>query len=51
MESRKHYTGLTDKQVLESREKHGANVLTPPKRDSLWQIFIGNFEDLSLIHI
>ena len=30
MESRKHYTGLTDKQVLESREKHGANVLTPP---------------------
>lgn len=32
MESRKHYTGLTDKQVLESREKHGANVLTPPKR-------------------
>lgn len=33
MESRKHYTGLTDKQVLESREKHGANVLTPPKRD------------------
>ena len=31
MESRKHYTGLTDKQVLESREKHGANVLTPPK--------------------
>ena len=45
MESRKHYTGLTDKQVLESRKKHGANVLTPPKRDSLWQIFIGNFED------
>ena len=45
MESRKHYTGLTGKQVLESREKHGANVLTPPKRDSLWQIFIGNFED------
>ena len=35
MESRKHYTGLTDKQVLESREKHGTNVLTPPKRDSL----------------
>lgn len=31
--------------MLESREKHGANVLTPPKRDSLWQIFIGNFED------
>lgn len=45
MESRKHYTGLTDKQVQESREKHGANVLTPPKRDSLWQVFIGNFED------
>lgn len=31
-----HYTGLTDAQVLESREKHGANILTPPKEQSTW---------------
>ena len=30
-----HYTGLTDAQVLESRLKYGANVLTPPEEDSL----------------
>ena len=28
MEQKHHYTGLTDAQVLESRSKHGANVLT-----------------------
>ena len=31
-----HYQGLTDAQVLESRAKYGANVLTPPDEDSLW---------------
>jgi len=31
-----HYTGLNDAQVLESRRKYGANVLTPPKEDSIW---------------
>jgi Ca2+-transporting ATPase len=45
MEHKKHYTGLTDQQVLESRSKHGDNVLTPPKRDPLWKLFIEKFED------
>ncbi len=36
METFKHYVGLTDAQVLESRVKFGANVLTPPEEDSLW---------------
>jgi len=36
METFKHYVGLTDAQVLESRVKYGANVLTPPEEDSLW---------------
>lgn len=31
-----HYTGLNDAQVLESRLKNGANILTPPEEDSLW---------------
>lgn len=36
MKTAKHYIGLTDAQVLESRAKYGANVLTPPQADSLW---------------
>lgn len=28
--------GLTDAQVLESRKKYGANILTPPSEDSIW---------------
>lgn len=34
--SKIHYQGLTDAQVIESRAKYGANVLTPPEEDSLW---------------
>ena len=40
-----HYEGLTDAQVLESKEKHGINILTPPKRESLWSKFIDCFSD------
>ena len=40
MNTVKHYTGLTDAQVLESRSKYGANVLTPPTEDSLWEQII-----------
>ena len=45
MEQKKHLTGLTDAQVLESRKKHGANILTPPKKDPLWKLFLEKFED------
>ena len=38
MATNHHYTGLTDAQVLESRAKNGANVLTPPEEDSLWDL-------------
>lgn len=37
MKQNHHYSGLTDAQVLESRSKHGANVLTPPAEESTWQ--------------
>ncbi len=37
--------GLTSQQVIESRRKHGTNVLTPPKRRSLWSQFIEKFND------
>ncbi len=36
MDQKHHYAGLTDAQVLESREKHGANILTPPAVGSVW---------------
>ena len=45
MEGRKNYTGLTDQQVKENRQKHGANILTPPKKEPLWKLFIEKFED------
>ena len=41
---KRHYQGLTDAEVLRSREEHGANVLTPPERESLWKRF---FEKLT----
>ena len=41
---KQHYTGLTDAEVLRSRAEHGANILTSPKRESLWRRF---FEKLS----
>jgi Ca2+-transporting ATPase len=45
MEHKKHYQGLTNQQVLESRKKNGANVLSPPERDPLWKLFLEKFED------
>lgn len=39
------FIGLTDEQVLESREKYGANLLTPPKRPSLWKLYLEKFND------
>ncbi|MDO4460882.1 MAG: HAD-IC family P-type ATPase [Bacteroidia bacterium] len=32
-----HYSGLTDAQVLESRKKNGANILTPPAEETMWE--------------
>lgn len=41
--------GLTGQQVLESRQKHGANVLTPPPEESLWKLFLDKFKDPLII--
>lgn len=35
----KKYRGLTDEEVLKSRERNGSNVLTPIERDSNWKLF------------
>ncbi len=50
MEYKKHYTGLSNEQVLESRNQYGENILTPPERESLWKLFLEKFKD-SIIRI
>ena len=40
-----YHSGLTDNEVLQSREKNGVNLLTPPKRPSLWKLYLEKFED------
>lgn len=49
MEQKRHYEGLTDTEVLASREQHGANVLTPCEKDPLWKQFLEKFEDPLII--
>ena len=41
----KQITGLSDEQVIESRRLHGANALTPPKKDPLWRLLLEKFND------
>ena len=46
MEHKKQqHSGLTDAEVLKSREQHGSNILTPPKKEPLWKLFLEKFED------
>ena len=40
-----NYKGLTPQEVAESREKHGSNILTPPKRRPVWLQFLDKFKD------
>ena len=37
--------GLDDRQVEESRARHGNNELTPPKRPSMWKLYLEKFQD------
>lgn len=49
MEQKRHYTGLTDAQVSESRAKNGVNILTPPEKEPLWKQFMRKFSDPLII--
>lgn len=49
MKQGNHLLGLTDAQVLESRRKNGANVLTPPEKEPLWKQFLEKFGDPLII--
>ncbi len=39
------WQGLTAEEVLRSRELHGENVLTPPRRQSMWRLYLEKYDD------
>ena len=45
MEKANNFRGLTDKEVVKSREEYGENVLTPPKKTSLWRLYLDKYND------
>ncbi|MEZ7884965.1 MAG: cation-transporting P-type ATPase, partial [Bacteroidales bacterium] len=45
MIQKEKYKGLTSTQVEENRKLYGANILTPPKREPLWKLFLEKFSD------
>lgn len=45
MTSHPHHSGLTEAEVAESRLKNGANILTPPAKESLFKRFLEKFKD------
>ena len=49
MSKSNHYTGLSAREVEESRALHGVNVLTPPAKTPLWKRFLEKFEDPIII--
>ena len=40
-----NHQGLSQAAVLESRKKHGANILTPAAKEPLWKQFLEKFSD------
>ncbi len=49
MSQQKHYVGLSEAEVLESRSRHGANILTPPEKEAVWRMFLKKFSDPLII--
>lgn len=45
MDHKKQYSGLKTGQVIENRKKYGNNLLSPPKRDPLWKLFLEKLKD------
>ena len=39
------FKGLTDQEVFQNRQKYGMNLLTPPKRPSIWKLYLEKFQD------
>ncbi len=49
MSKNKNITGLTDSEVLKSRQEHGENILTPAEKEPLWKQFLEKFSDPLII--
>lgn len=45
MKENRRLTGISDAEVLKSREQHGENVLTPAKKEPLLKQFLKKFND------
>ena len=45
MHKNRHYTGLTDAQVIESRKQYGENILTPPEKEPWWKQLLEKFTE------
>lgn len=45
----KNYQGLSQEEVIKSRERHGKNLLTPPKQKEWWQLYLEKFKDPIII--
>lgn len=45
----KNYQGLSQEEVIKSREQHGKNLLTPPKQKEWWQLYLEKFKDPIII--
>lgn len=41
----KYATGLTAAEVAESRQRCGENMLTPPKKTSMWRLYVEKYND------
>ena len=45
MKENYYHVGLTDEEVRKSRAEHGVNLMTPPKRPSMWKLYLEKFQD------
>lgn len=49
MNKNMNFKGLTDSEVLKSRQEHGVNILTPAEKESVWKQFLAKFSDPLII--
>ena len=44
-ETTNHLSGLSTTEIAARRQQYGENVLTPPRRRSLWQLYVEKYQD------
>ncbi len=49
MKINSNYQGLSEAEVLKSREEHGRNLITPPKETPWWKLYLEKFKDPIII--